>query len=43
MIPIFAKRDGAFALDAISDFMSHKDVVEQAEKVEEMNMATNGI
>ena len=40
MIPIFAKRDGAFALDAISDFMSHKDVVEQAEnELEEMNMA----
>ena len=39
MIPIFAKRDGAFALDAISDVMSHKDVVEKAEEMlEEMNM-----
>jgi len=40
MIPIFAKRDGSFALDAISDFMKHKDILEAAEKVlEEMNMS----
>ena len=39
MIPIFAKRDGSFALDAISDFMKHKDILEAAEKVlEEMNV-----
>ena len=40
MIPIFAKRDGSFALDAISDFMKHRDILEAAEKVlEEMNMS----
>lgn len=39
MIPIFAKRDGAFALDAMSDFMRHKDIVSSAEHIlEEMNM-----
>jgi branched-chain amino acid transport system ATP-binding protein len=39
MIPIFAKRDGAFALDAMSDFMKHKDIVSAAEHIlEEMNM-----
>ena len=39
MIPIFAKRDGAFALDAMSDFMKHKDIVSSAEHIlEEMNM-----
>jgi len=40
MIPIFAKRDGSFALDALSNFMKHKDIVEGAEKIlEEMNMS----
>ena len=40
MIPIFAKRDGSFSLDALSDFMKHKDIVEGAEKIlEEMNMS----
>lgn len=40
MIPIFAKRDGAFELDAISSFMKHKQVVEKAEAVlEDMGMA----
>ena len=39
MIPIFAKRDGAFALDAMSDVMKHKDIVSSAEHIlEEMNM-----
>jgi branched-chain amino acid transport system ATP-binding protein len=40
MIPCFAKRDGAFALNAISSVPSEKDVVEKAEAMlEEMNMA----
>jgi len=40
MIPIFAKRDGSFALDVLSNFMKHKDIVEGAEKIlEEMNMS----
>ena len=40
MIPIFAKRDGSFALDALSNFMKQKDIVEGAEKIlEEMNMS----
>ena len=40
MIPIFAKRDGSFALDALSNFMKHKDIVEGAEKIlVEMNMS----
>ena len=40
MIPIFAKRDGSFALDALSNFMKHTDIVEGAEKIlEEMNMS----
>lgn len=40
MIPCFAKRDGAFALNAIPAVLSQKDVVEKAEHMlEEMNMA----
>jgi len=40
MIPIFAKRDGAFKLDAFSGFLSHRDVMEQAEQMlVDMNMA----
>lgn len=40
MIPIFAKRDGSFKMDALSGFIRHKDVLEQAEQMlEEMNMA----
>ena len=40
MIPIFAKRDGAFELNAISDMLSQKDILEQAEHMlVEMNMA----
>ena len=40
MIPIFAKRDGAFELNAMPQFMKQKDVLEQAEQMlEEMNMA----
>ena len=40
MIPIFAKRDGYFELNAYGGMMSEKDVVEAAEKMlEEMNMA----
>ncbi len=40
MIPIFAKRDGAFELAAIKSFMSQKDIVEKAEEMlVDMNMA----
>ena len=40
MIPCFAKRDGAFEMNAFSDVMSQKDVLEKAEHMlEEMNMA----
>ncbi len=40
MIPIFAKRDGAFELNAVSSVLGQKDVLEQAEHMlEEMNMA----
>ena len=39
MIPIFATRDGAFHLDALSNFMQETDVVEAADQMlEEMNM-----
>ncbi|SHH55599.1 ABC transporter ATP-binding protein [Cognatishimia maritima] len=40
MIPIFAKRDGAFRLHAIENMMDEKDIVEAAEKMlVDMNMA----
>jgi branched-chain amino acid transport system ATP-binding protein len=40
MIPIFAKRDGAFRMHAVANMMSEKDIVEAAEKqLEDMNMA----
>lgn len=40
MIPIFAKRDGAFRMHAIESVVNEKDVVQQAEHMlEEMNMA----
>ena len=40
MIPCFAKRDGAFEMNAFSAMMSQKDVLEKAEHMlEEMNMA----
>lgn len=40
MIPIFAKRDGAFRMHAVQDMMTEKEVVESAEHMlEEMNMA----
>src|SRR6056300_502001 len=40
MIPCFAKRDGSFELNAVSNVMSQKDVVERAESMlEELNMA----
>lgn len=40
MIPIFAKRDGAFRMHAVKDMMSEKQVVEAAQHMlEEMNMA----
>ena len=39
MIPIFAKRDGSFHLDAMSNFMREDDVIEAADLVlTEMNM-----
>ena len=39
MIPIFATRDGAFHLDALSNFMHETNVVEAADQMlEEMNM-----
>jgi len=40
MIPCFAKRDGAFEMNAISSVFSQKDIVEKAEHMlTEMNMA----
>ena len=40
MIPIFAKRDGAFRMHAFETITNERQVVEQAEKMlEEMNMA----
>ncbi|UZD91670.1 ABC transporter ATP-binding protein [Cognatishimia activa] len=40
MIPIFAKRDGAFRLHGIENMMSEKEIVEAAEKMlVDMNMA----
>lgn len=40
MIPIFAKRDGAFRLHGIENMMDEKDIVEAAEKMlVDMNMA----
>ncbi|AEI93589.1 MULTISPECIES: ABC transporter ATP-binding protein [Roseobacter] len=40
MIPCFAKRDGAFELNAITSVMSQKDVLASAEHMlEDMNMA----
>ncbi|MEX0283999.1 MAG: ABC transporter ATP-binding protein [Paracoccaceae bacterium] len=40
MIPCFAKRDGAFELNALPNMMGQKDIVERAEEVlEDMNMA----
>lgn len=40
MIPCFAKRDGAFEMNALSNVMSQMDVLEKAEHMlEEMNMA----
>ena len=40
MIPCFAKRDGAFELNAISSVMSQKDIVGHAEEVlADLNMA----
>ena len=40
MIPCFAKRDGAFELNALSAVLRQKDILEKAEHMlEEMNMA----
>ncbi len=40
MIPCFAKRDGAFKMNGISDVLSQKEIVERAEHMlEELNMA----
>jgi branched-chain amino acid transport system ATP-binding protein len=40
MIPIFAKRDGAFRMHAVEDMMAEKDIVEAAEAMlVDMNMA----
>ncbi|MCE8007871.1 ABC transporter ATP-binding protein [Aestuariivita sp.] len=40
MIPCFAKRDGAFEMNAISSIGSQKDILERAEHMlEDMNMA----
>ncbi len=40
MIPIFAKRDGAFRMHAIKNMLSDRDIVEAAEKMlVDMNMA----
>ncbi|GAA6207037.1 ABC transporter ATP-binding protein [Cognatishimia sp. WU-CL00825] len=40
MIPIFAKRDGAFRMHAIENMMAERDIVEGAEKMlKDMNMA----
>ena len=39
MIPIFARRDGSFELDALSKITSHRDVMEKAEEMlVDMNM-----
>ncbi|MDF1803146.1 ABC transporter ATP-binding protein [Thalassovita sp.] len=39
MIPIFAKRDGAFRMHAVENMMAEKDIVENAEKMlVDMNM-----
>ncbi|MDO6726483.1 MAG: ABC transporter ATP-binding protein [Cognatishimia sp.] len=40
MIPVFAKRDGAFRMHAIENMMAERDIVETAEKMlVDMNMA----
>ncbi len=40
MIPIFAKRDGAFRMHAVEDTANEKEIVEQAENMlESLNMA----
>ena len=40
MIPVFAKRDGAFSMHAIEGMMSEKDIVEKAEAMlEDMGLA----
>ena len=40
MIPCFAKRDGSFGLNAISDMMKDREIIERAEHVlEDMSMA----
>ena len=40
MIPCFAKRDGAFEMNAISSVLAQKDILEKAEAMlEDMNMA----
>lgn len=40
MIPIFAKRDGAFRMHAIENMLNEKEVIEQAEHMlESLNMA----
>ncbi|MCZ7675078.1 MAG: ABC transporter ATP-binding protein [Roseovarius sp.] len=40
MIPIFAKRDGAFSMQALGNTMNEKDVIGQAEQMlEDLNMA----
>jgi len=40
MIPCFAKRDGAFQMNGITNVLSQKDIVERAESMlEELNMA----
>jgi branched-chain amino acid transport system ATP-binding protein len=40
MIPCFAKRDGAFEMNAIASVLSQKDILEKAEAMlEDMNMA----
>ena len=40
MIPCFAKRDGAFELNAMTSVMSQKEIVERAEQMlEDLNMA----
>ena len=40
LIPCFAKRDGAFEMNAITSVLSQRDVIEKAEHMlEEMNMA----
>ena len=40
MIPCFAKRDGAFEMNALPDVMGQKDIVQRAEvMLDEMNMA----